>query len=103
MQLDIGLLVACFTLTAHAGSSASGYCMVRTLQQMDALGQVIMNEYDCPLLSMTNLLYCIPSNSVSHSISVVHECTDYCTFVNNFGSLHTRRIEHESVVIISLF
>ena len=97
MQLDIGLLVACFTLPAPAGSSASGYCIVRTLQQMDVLGQVIKNKYDCPLLSMTNLLYCIPSNSVSHSVSVVHECTDYCIFVNNSGRLHTRRIEHESV------
>lgn len=68
--------------------------MIRPLQYMDALGQPILNEYDCPILSLTNLLYCIPSHCVSHAVSVVHECTHTCTFVS---SSTTKKIEHEDV------
>ena len=61
---------------------------------MDALGQAILNEYDCPLLSITNLLMCISSHCVSHAVSVVHECTHTCTFVPSSGN---KKIEHERV------
>ena len=61
---------------------------------MDALGQRIVNEYDCPFLSMTNLLYCVPSHTVNHAVSVVHECTHTCSFVNCSAS---KRVEHEDV------
>ena len=70
--------MACFKVQDHGSTGDSDYCMVRTLQCMDVLGQQIMNEYDCPLLSMTNLLCCIPSTPVNHAVSVAHECTDSC-------------------------
>ena len=89
--------MACFKVQDHRSTGDSDYCMVRTLQCMDVLGQQIMNEYDCPLLSMTNLLYCIPSTSVSHAVSVAHECTDSCLFVNSSVEVPFRRVEHESV------
>lgn len=80
-------------MNGHTGS-VSSYCLVRLLDYMDLLGEQILNEYDCPLLSMTNLLYCIPSNSVIQAVSVVHECTSSCTFVQASTS---RRVEHEVV------
>lgn len=68
--------------------------MVRPLEKMDLLGEQMMNEFDCPLLSMTNVLYCIPSNTVSQAVSVVHECTNSCTFVKTSV---IRNVEHEAV------
>ena len=68
--------------------------MVRPLEKMDLLGEQMMNEFDCPLLSMTNVLYYIPSNTVSQAVSVVHECTNSCTFVKTSVS---RNVEHEAV------
>ena len=84
--------MACFKVQSH-GSNID-YCMVRQLQHMDLLGEQIMNEYDCPLLSMTNVLYCIPSNTVSQAVSVVHECKDTCSFVQTSVR---RNIENEVV------
>ena len=61
---------------------------------MDLLGEQIMNEFDCPLLSITNVPDCIPSYTVSQAVSVVHEFTNSCTFVKTSVS---RDIEHELV------
>ena len=68
--------------------------LTRQLEYMDVFGQQITNEFDCPLLSMTNTLYCIPSKSVNHAVSVVHECTNSCTLVTSSVS---RIIEHEHI------
>ena len=61
---------------------------------MDNLGEHIMNDYDCPILMMADILFCIPSVSVSHSLSVVHECTNTCVFVSGLAS---KKVEHEEV------
>lgn len=66
---------------------------------MDVNGENILNEYDCPVLSLTDLIYCIPSQCIKHSISVVHECTTTCTYVTNCIS---NVIEHETVQTASL-
>ena len=89
MTDDIGLLVGCFR------DGDASYCLVRPLQQMDLHGTAITNEYECPILTLTDLVYCIPSNSIYHSVSVIHECSHTCTFNNT--SLASRRMEHENV------
>ena len=66
---------------------------------MDSMGDNLLNEYDCPILTMTNLIYCIPSSSVHCSVSVVHECTDSCVFVSDNVC---KDVEHEKVSIAQL-
>ena len=51
---------------------------------MDNLGEHIMNDYDCPILMIF----------VSHSLSVVHECTNTPVFVS---SLASKKVEHKEV------
>ena len=61
---------------------------------MDNMGENILNELECPLLTLTDIVYCIPSGSISHSVSVVHECSNTCVFLSSMAS---RRLEHETV------
>ena len=66
---------------------------------MDVNGEPIQNEFDCPLLSFTNLIYCIPSNFVKHSVSVVHECSHTCMYIS---ALTSKKVEHEGVDVSEL-
>ncbi len=91
MTDDVGLLVGCF----HDSESDASYCAVRLLQYMD-----VTNEYDCPILTVSDLVHCIPSTSVCHSVSVIHQCTCTCNFITN---VVPRRIEHENIHSSQLF
>ena len=66
---------------------------------MDVGGETISNEFDCPILTVTDLIYCIPSVAVCTAISVVHECTSSCVFKANMAS---RRVEHEDIQLPQL-
>ena len=92
----MGLLLACFEVC----KDHQAICLVRTLEVMDNMGEQLLNEFDCPLLSMTNLCYCIPSASICHSVSVVHECTHTCTFTS---ILVSKQVEHESVELVQKY
>lgn len=61
---------------------------------MDADGEPILNEFDCPFLTFSNLIYCIPSTSVKRSVSVVHECSNTCMYTTDLTS---KTVEHEGV------
>ena len=74
LQTDIALLTACFSVPEKS------LCIVQLFERMDSFGVQICNEYDCPLLTLTNLFRCISSTAISHSVSVVHECSTTCTF-----------------------
>lgn len=90
-SLDVGLLLACFgDCEQHVT-----HCLVRPLQPVD---RHELNEYDCPILSMSNLIYCIPAKCVHHAVSVVHECTNTCTFVINSTR---QRVEQEDILCVS--
>ena len=91
VNYDIGALLACFT-TSHGDS----YCIVRPLQYMDILGERICNEYDCPILNLTGVIYCLPSRYILSAVSIVHECTTTCTFVI---STTQKKIEHEVITV----
>lgn len=92
---SVGLLLACF----HDVKSNHSYSIVQVLQSIDCFGEYIHDEFDCPLLSLTDLLYCIPSKSITHSVSVVHNCTSSCTFLS---SSSTKTVEHELIATTQL-
>ena len=48
---------------------------------------LILDEFDCPLLTMVDSFFCvIPSSSVSAAVLVVHKCTTTCSFVEKTAS-----------------
>ena len=47
MQVDIGLLAACFKVPGQG--YASCYCTIQLYEEMDSFGSGFFNEYDCPL------------------------------------------------------
>ena len=61
---------------------------------MDSFGENIVDEFECPLLSMTETIYCVQSVHISHSVSVIHQCTRTCKFTTRLAS---KTIEHEKI------
>ena len=90
LQVDVGTLAACFT----AVQEGTSYCMVQLFQPMDSAGTPLHNEFDCPLLQLTNVFYCVPSDCINMSVSVIHECTDSCVFQHQD---RLRRYERELI------
>ena len=65
IQVDIGVVAACFSVPAGKGRPHLSYCVIQLYQRMDSFGTPLNNEYDCPLYQ---------SLCVNHTVSVVHEC-----------------------------
>lgn len=92
-QVQYGLLMAC------AAKEHTWFCLVRVLEQVQLNSEPISNDYDCPLLTMTNSVLAIVPSMVRMAVSIVHECTDTCIFVR---CQRTRRLEREDVSTNSL-
>ena len=62
---------------------------------MELNGDAIVNEYDCPLLTLTANITIISSSLVIQSVSIVHECTSTCVFTTlpNICTVERERIE----------
>ena len=54
---SLALLLSCFRVC----EDGSMYCLVRPLEYMDNMGENILNELEWPLLTLTDIVYCIPS------------------------------------------
>ena len=87
MQGDFGLFVASFSV--REGGS---YCIMQLFEPMDSFGIPITNDYDCPLLSLTNLFHCIPAHYILQSISVIHECSPTCNLQCVYTSSTVERL-----------
>ena len=62
---------------------------------MELNGDVMINDYDCPLLTLTANITIISSSIVIQSVSIVHECTATCVFTTlpNICTVERERIE----------
>ena len=56
--------------------------------------QPILNEFDCPLLTLTKTICCISCDKIYSAVSIVHMCDDSCELRT---TTVTRHIERESV------
>ena len=74
MQVYFGVLAACFNVQGEGIS----YCVIQLFESVDTFGTQVINEYDCPLLSLTCLFRCVSPHSIIQSVSIVHECTPTC-------------------------
>ena len=59
---------------------SSPFCIIREFDDM-----AVANEYDCPLLTLSHDLRIIHSNTVTTALSICHECTDSCVFIDHHG------------------
>ena len=66
-----------------------------------ALDMPITNEYECPLVNLTNSVLTIPSQSIVIAVSVIHQCTEVCTFLES-GTRRTIKREHVTATDNSL-
>ena len=41
----------------------------------------VLNEYECPLLTLSTTVVFVHSTAISTAISVMHQCSDTCSFV----------------------
>ena len=92
LQQQYALLLAC------VAQDRQWYCVIRPLEMMTALGNPITNDFECPLLTLTDTVLLVPPHRVQTSVSIVHQCTDTCTFTDTGIR---RRIEREEVHIRS--
>ena len=75
-------------------------CLIQVMEPMTALeGDAICNELGCPLLTLTKTIRAVHPNCVLSSVSIVHQCTESCIFVEMFS---TACEERESVLRKSL-
>ena len=52
----------------------------------------MLNDYECPLVSLTKNISTVDCNQVKCAVSLVHDCTDACKFEEKVSS---RRIEQK--------
>jgi len=73
--------------------SGTSVCLIRVFDAAEYQDQAILNEFDCPLLTLSDQVIAVPPSHVMSAVSVCHECTDSCVFKKS-GS---RRVERETV------
>ena len=54
------------------------FCLLRPLAKLAE--QEILNEFDCPLLTMEDRVSVVPASKIGHLVNIVHECTTSCAF-----------------------
>ena len=74
-------------------------CIIQKFEMMELDGNPIQNSYDCPLLTLLPTLHFVSTAHVHSAVSIVHECTEACTFVE-LPSTHS--VEREDVSTTNL-
>ena len=71
-ELETGLFIGSF----HTEQAT--FCLVRYLEPVLSGTEPVLNEWSCPLLTLTNVIRCILSTLVSCAVSVVHQSDSQC-------------------------
>ena len=67
-------------------------CSICSLKAMvSPLGTPILNEFDCALLSLSHTIFTMNSMGIKKAVSVVHNCTDTCRFIDMDCPRHVER------------
>ena len=62
---------------------------------LSAGGQPLLNEYDCPIVELSNVVFTTSSDSIQKPVPIVHECSNTCVFQEG-ASVQT--MEREEIV-----
>ena len=77
-------------------STITSWVVVRPFNELTSgveMNEPILDEFQCPLLDLSNIIYLYPVSFVLTPVSIVNSCSKSCTFKTN----RTRQIEHEEV------
>lgn len=92
LQFRFGRLISCLIDT----TTNENYCLIQKLEQsFDIDGTPLVSEIECPLYEETGRYDITPSTNISGSISVIHSCTDSCTY----STQRSMVVEREEVVV----
>lgn len=97
-QPQYGHLKACIQMTEGPGE----YCIVQYFHQMESNNQPLLDDKDCPILLLSDIFMCIPSDRILTPVSIVHECDAKCTLQMRRKRVQTERQQCEvnSLVLI---
>ncbi|KAL5496712.1 hypothetical protein EMCRGX_G013056 [Ephydatia muelleri] len=70
--IQVGVFLGCFE------NEGKCFCIVRYMEPVMNGTALRLNQFDCPLFTLTNILRVLPSVNISCSISVVHQCSTTC-------------------------
>ena len=73
--------------------------MVRVFELVTVMGEVLLNEFECPLLEKRLRYVTIKSSNIIDLVSIAHECTHTCTYATN--TIHST-VEREDTTQQSL-
>ena len=75
-------------------------CVIRGLEAIvSPYGIPITNEYDCPLLSLSHIIFTTKTSEVLKGVSVIHQCTETCQFIDKECG---RNVEREDICLSRL-
>ncbi len=76
------------------------HCKRVGIQQ--AMGTVMLNEYDCPLLILNKNIFVLPSRTIVTHILVIHQCTNTCEVTKqSWNILHEREQVANHTLVLS--
>eukprot|EP00731_Ephydatia_muelleri_P004904 Em0002g1080a len=74
-KIQYGILHACFM-----ERSGLTYCLIQLFEEMvGSFGEPILNDIDCPLLTLTKQLLLVPPSTLVCAVSICHQCSSSCT------------------------
>ena len=51
------------------------YCLIQLFEEMvGSFGEAILNDIDCPLLTLTKQLLLVPPSTLVCAVSICHQC-----------------------------
>eukprot|EP00731_Ephydatia_muelleri_P016723 Em0009g1147a len=71
--------------------TGESFCVLQGCDEFVVNSEPVLNEYECPLLAKS--IFSADCSQIKQAVSIVHECSDSCTF--DWGS-SSKRIEREA-------
>ena len=80
-----------------SGSTGAALCVVQGFENMASVYGPILNDWGCPLLNLSNYIFTTSALNIRCSVSIVHECSGNCTFLEEVvAQTHEREeIQHK--------
>ncbi len=67
-------------LSACFGLGSAKFAVVHLYEQLMTGSDSLLNEQECPLLTLVDVMLVISTNLVLTSVSIIHNCTNTCTY-----------------------
>eukprot|EP00731_Ephydatia_muelleri_P013165 Em0007g475a len=67
-------------LTSCQLETGESFCVLQGCDEFVVNSEPVLNEYECPLLAITKSIFSADCSQIKQAVSIVHECSDSCTF-----------------------